>query len=1404
MATYGNFETVGRIYSIGARSVYSARAEGKAKDEFVVKVVASEDVFGEDPKVVLRDFANRAKIQQRLSEAKAKAWVHVHEVGQRDGEAYYVTDRAASSAQQLVAGRVRTEGADLHRVVSRVIEGLRELRATCQRAHGNIKPSNVLIDRTGDVASAEVLLTDPAGGEQPNASAAEHTDVRDLGELIHQLVLHTPFRAMGGYPIEDSPNWARLGKFAQQWRALCNRMLDPAASPGTLTIESLAGEVDGLKARARGGLKSPAVLIGAAAAVVLLAGGAIVAWPAVSRMMGGTAGPEPVRFDQEAWAQWCAKAPWALAMRDELRNTTRRADLERDDHLSSTVLPLAAESVELDPRNATPEVRARRLQLAALRQAPPPEVRSAAGAAATAAALEWISRMESAISAEGWSAARTLDDADRRLRVLGWDRFAQDARELRAKLARREDTAVGSLVLTLVEVSRAAPAYGRLIAAIDSAQPGREDQVPVQMRMINNNPEILSGVEVSHIDALAAYILNPANNVRVVTVASSNGAQPDPTTPTGTQTDPTTPVGTNSTPVVINNDPPPVVDIGPDPRLGWGASERLSTVRSRLREDWIAALEGASVESATRAAAEADAVAQIIASVRELEWTEATQGQVREGIDRADGRLDLLASAAEQLRRDYDSQIAARAQSASELAAQAARDHAAYVAELESRTPPGVRSPYLRARWEARRAEIIAQFPDPARLTELRNEVTQLERAITVAASGVTMPALPETGPQGFDATALADYFTTLREAALQEVWSTGEPVGFGQAFEAAVQAKRDELAAAADVARRFAADMTLAQAGLDAAAAWDEPLNRAEPPATLALLAGRWSAQPPAPEIAAAIGPTGARLAGVGRLVEALAPAAAASGAERQALEQAVTDAQVPLINRLYTWRALRANAEVPLAASQQMLASLRADVAALPNREAALRAEFDQTALARWNAAIEAAGSRAEYQAALDARSMVEAGVNFSALSPRTQFNLGLVLSVQRLEQLGPAATDDQVREALQRIIDAADRSPAIWQSNTAASQWIASVRAALNQGGGVDVNVLASRGPGTAGWAFQALDPQANRVRYTRSAGGESLSIEFVRLDPGPDGVPQSVFLATTEVSVRLFGAAANATGAWGRIASSWGDRLTNVDDSWEGPRVWAYEASNPNRLVLNSKWIAAQGNRAFEIARPFRAPEESRSLDMPVQHITTVAARTFAQANGCRLPTSQEWQAARRREGGSGWNLRDTAWVTQRDFAAASQTTPKPIPFPDSGAFVPMGRQVAIEGDAQPAPGATDGVLYFQPVETGAGSTFRHLVGNVAEFVDDSPMGFSGGDDSRSYRVIGGSALSSPELGTDQPLQLVTNPLDNFMIPTNTYADVGFRLAFDAGQLGAGPPLAQQAGDLAQGLALVPGR
>ena len=110
-----------------------------------------------------------------------------------------------------------------------------------------------------------------------------------------------------------------------------------------------------------------------------------------------------------------------------------------------------------------------------------------------------------------------------------------------------------------------------------------------------------------------------------------------------------------------------------------------------------------------------------------------------------------------------------------------------------------------------------------------------------------------------------------------------------------------------------------------------------------------------------------------------------------------------------------------------------------------------------------------------------------------------------------------------------------------------------------------------------------------------------------------------------------------------------------------------------------------------------------------------------------------------------------------------------------------------------------MLWFATVGSG-GKGFQHLVGNVAEFVFQPPAGLDEKlqelpkseaskaaatflklvqDHAASLRVIGGSALSAPEVwdgkgkpfGKAWPVELVKGARDS-------YSDVGFRLAFTA--------------------------
>jgi formylglycine-generating enzyme required for sulfatase activity len=212
----------------------------------------------------------------------------------------------------------------------------------------------------------------------------------------------------------------------------------------------------------------------------------------------------------------------------------------------------------------------------------------------------------------------------------------------------------------------------------------------------------------------------------------------------------------------------------------------------------------------------------------------------------------------------------------------------------------------------------------------------------------------------------------------------------------------------------------------------------------------------------------------------------------------------------------------------------------------------------------------------------------------------------------------------------------------------------------------------------------------------------------------------------------------------------------------------------------------------VPQPYRKAPPAPRTTHPVQYVSPEAALLVARQLGCRLPTSEEWRAAFRPGGG---NLRDAAWQDhQRYIAEVRARKPRArVQWPDSGAFLPPGAKVARRADAQPATVENDGVLWFAPV--GAGSGLQHMTGNVAEYVLDAAEAFENRfpDPSAAtpgalrafvdevkdqLKVVGGSALSPPELwdGKDRPFH---TPLPTSLSGARYgYSDVGFRLAFSS--------------------------
>src|SRR3954469_6066902 len=203
MATFAEYEILEELYRGPLGSVLRGRLPGQARD-FAIKVFDPAMMGLLEADSATQTFLDRSALQKAMVERGAGYWVRLHELLATPEGAYYVEDYFPLTGQKLAAARVRLGAKALHHVVTSVVKGLLELRMRHPRAHGNLKPSNVMIAGTAEAlaehpADVRVCLTDVATeGEGPEARSG---DLRALGDLIHQLVLHRPFQngpAAGG------------------------------------------------------------------------------------------------------------------------------------------------------------------------------------------------------------------------------------------------------------------------------------------------------------------------------------------------------------------------------------------------------------------------------------------------------------------------------------------------------------------------------------------------------------------------------------------------------------------------------------------------------------------------------------------------------------------------------------------------------------------------------------------------------------------------------------------------------------------------------------------------------------------------------------------------------------------------------------------------------------------------------------------------------------------------------------------------------------------------------------------------------------------------------------------------------------------------------------------------------
>jgi len=1407
MAVFGGYETVRELYRGGLASSSTARKAGGGAEAYVVKCLSplGAEMTAEQAERQVEAFLEGARAHQQAVRSGAKHWAALHELGKADGGAFFVTDYHPRSIRHLVRGQVKLDGRGIHALVTGVIEGLIEFQAACKRPHGNLKVSNILLAGKGGLSSSAVLLTDPAPSADIDPKLGDVPDFHAIGELIYQLVLLRTGRAMGGWPAPEGAEWTRLGRNGENWRQLCNRLLNPNLSPGLLSLEDLAGDVRKLR---EGRKISPVFAV--VALVVLLVGAAggdyTLRGPnsIVGKLFAPGGGSTVV--DRADWDRLCAEyRGWYTT----LRNEVGEQDVEKwaaDPYLKGKVLPVLkpvlSGQVEVSPHRMAP---------------PGTDLRfwspTAEAVEKSSAALKALAAARTALESEGWPALADVKQSAEEYSRHGWEAPAAYLRKLAAMNGEQAARRVAGILRVrpmqqtvrqrwgdVVKLAEQIAAWGgpgltteRLEeyarsetgSSADQAGPeclteldGKLSSLLAEGGLLRELEAFVSGPQAKQLDMGEVRKNSPfqlaagdkmTDEVLRRGLAKLRGGtyapRPDPRTPQWR-------AGVNDTLAALRSDRKNVAD---------EAAKLLQSAKIDAEDRRQIQAVARDVEATqTRLTGAAELLGKVLGPAA---YDSGTRQTVDEGMRSLEGDVKGAGEAVRQAARRLSDVRKS-------IAAKLSRSWSDYVAALRGRqrvSPTG--SAEVDAAWVARRDALIAAAEPTKDVASLSAKTDRLEAFLRDLESPLAgeLPRKVEARPW-CGALLTPEELQRRRSAAIQSMlsyvnWDSvvagGKDADFASRSQQVVKAYDAWRNGLVDLVEGFNRVEDLLRLGF---------LTGEKPPAggTLgeAYAAQQGSAILKDAAVAKAVAPLVSRVEAL-KVVESAGDKAAlvklASAATQDRFEAArVAWRRLGEVGK--PWPGTRAEVGQELEFEKNLAAVY--DLVRDEARKAALKKELAAGGPGRWRAYFLACSDPAEIEDA--AARMGPFGLDrakAASLSPAVGYRL---LMHEFRRAVGPqaaAAEDGAVQAAVanfQKAVAALGGGFAKRPDVSALLAKLEEIRTA--SGGGVD---LTKAGPALAGWAKS--EETEGAVTYSWEGRGRRLS--FRRAEP-PGG--KACFLSTTEVPVGLFIDVVMGTRKWPEVSRLLRNYDPTVEDPREGPRVWRLESG---RIALGEKWLftnPAMGEDPAGYYPPGRRPSKIEP-DHPMQQVTLGAAMYFARLLGCRLPSSAEWQAAQQinaRSGASALpNLRDQTWAAQRDFAFSLESQGKAGPefYADAGIFWPKGMRDRKEGKAATIVSQNDGVLWFAKVGSDTQRPFGHLTGNVAEYVYEDPDAMSklsaaGADDMRKFletgaaaaRVIGGSALSAPEVPLDKPQEIeATGAKDGF-------ADVGFRLAFFAGR------------------------
>lgn len=1243
--------------------------------------------------------------------------------------------------------------------------------------HGNLKPANVFLDRSGPLVGMTAQLSDPWFMPGAKVEQLRLADLAAIGAMLAQIVRRRP---PGAWPIEEAPEWKALGHGGKGWLDFCNYLLNPSPNEGEVTIAEARRRLrkvpkDSNPARTAVLTGSGVVLTVVLSVLGFARFGNPIYMPDKIKDLANTIGNPRAQITEvpREWAALCvAWDTWLIDLQSNGKRLLRTEGLwDTNDPLRKEIDNFVTTANELRPETLVPEA-ATEKRLGVLANTPPPAVLKelltpSVDQKVKDAGARLIIIQSRLVSWQRWEQLRTLE------KLIEARGFTRAAAALSPKLPQAPGTPGYKL-----DVARTLKLFndvslddtGTLLLATRWNEFTRHtnDMEASGDRIQKGMPGVILArlADKSSIGDFADSLGSPLEEMRlrrkqfldpqVVRERYLKDSELQKETAAVTEAD-----FPRWEQELFQFSKVPAAD---DPRLAAGLDasvRRLPTNAVDLEADAPAAEPGGlPTLSAGDFKREFDGLAAGLANLRGREIVRHDLPVIAEETTKLAGVFQLLEQRVEATLALLKPEIwLAKVAQAYGKFTETKQRWAAWQATLTGVTP----------------AALTADRP---RFRQLRANERQLKEWIDglEGPAGLTALTIPELGQASADTSSELLRLEAVRReqaataAAAAADWRNALPATPWASASAKVRAPLEAHRTWLGEMPEFATSLDRLSNLLLAGFGWHEGVSdvveRLARFGGVDNLAGRpaeWHAE--AKQLVRLVDNTD----------RAVLTAAAQSGG---------------LSRKLMAWRRLGVVAGWPSGAADfdldgGVVATMREIIGRDVQDEARRVGLFDEmvkeTRL-RFNRAARSA-ARAEAQLTAMFERMVPAGITEQNLEESVAYNLAL----WRLKREVPNETNlDRLRIRRDTFVSTVRAISGI-PAQPAVSGLLDTLSAIELKD---DPNRPPTPSPRLAGWQ-EELTNEGLALIATWTSGGRKVQLEYSIVQPTDDTPP--FYLARRQIAVGEFvdlmgartkpvpvAAVMEELPQWAKTASP--SKPYNAPISWR-PRI--DNSGNYNGVELNPTWIIyttalVQGlldDTELRASQPAleKVVAEKPTARSPLQQIPPEAAKIFAeQLLGARLPTRKEWQAVLKlAETNTNGIFRGPSFQELfnylRDYKVAGQVTDW---RPNEGAFLPLvktTRQKFVD-DGSAVASASQGRLWFAPVDDGpATNGFVNLFGNVWIYLND------GGKD---FYVAGGSALSPPGVDPVEPHKVEAKGRIGATKVTEGFADVGIRPAFDA--------------------------